>query len=172
MIGKVCTKCGIQKPWDCFYKYKNRNGYRPDCRECGNSWAREYGKKDDVKKRRNQKGDKCARKNLQSWEGYIPKETGCQVCGTKIIFSSKDTNTSIHFDHKNEYCLIKIDPGKWLRRHKFTEENKQIWDRCDFGMLCGKCNRALPTKDRELWVGNVINYVWTKFGVVQDENII
>lgn len=156
---RVCTICNIEKPLSEFYKYKTRSGYRPDCRDCRNSWTREYNKRPDSKIRRNKKGNKWAQKNVSSWVGFIPKETNCQVCGEKIYFSNKNIKTAIHFDHKSEECSIKGSPTQWLLKHHLNEKNKEIWIECNFGMLCGRCNRGLPTKNRLNWLEKINIYV-------------
>src|SRR3990167_8730206 len=159
MRTKICTGCKKEKSVDCFYLYKKRNVYRSNCRGCYNKWSREYGKKREVKDRRNEKGDKWAKKNIESWGQFIPKETNCEVCGVKIYFNSKDINSSIHFDHKNDLCSIKICPGHRLRKNPFNIKNQKIWDSCDFGMLCGRCNRAIPTRNRREWLSKLALYV-------------
>lgn len=159
MKSKFCTRCKKDKALDCFYLYKKRNVYRSNCRDCYNEWSREYGKKREVKSRRNKKGDTWARNNILSWTGHIPIKTTCEVCGCEIIFNSKNINTSIHFDHRKENCSISISPMRWLIKHRFGEENGKTWDSCDFGMLCGRCNRAIPTKNRKKWLLNITRYI-------------
>lgn len=37
MPSKICSKCGIEKPFDNFYKRKDsKDGYRNDCKDCKN----------------------------------------------------------------------------------------------------------------------------------------
>lgn len=158
-MNKVCTKCLKNKPIGNFYKYTHRPGYRPDCYECRNTWARNYGKKADVRERRNKKGDKWAQNNLASWTEHVPQKANCEVCGIEVFFSCKDIKKSIHFDHRVNGCFIKISPGQWLRKNKFNDKNKEIWDSCGFGILCGRCNRGLPTENREIWLINVTRYI-------------
>lgn len=41
--GRHCLECGIWKPWDRFYAYRDgTNGKRPRCIEC----SREVGRRD------------------------------------------------------------------------------------------------------------------------------
>jgi len=161
MKTKLCTRCGETKSVDCFYLYKKRNVYRSNCRDCYNEWSREYGKRDDVKERRNEKYKKRGNKNLIGWAKYIPSETDCAICGIKIVFNSKSINKSIHFDHTKEVCAIMTSPMDWLIKHRCTDENKDTWDSCNFGMLCGVCNRALPTKNRKEWLKKAMDYADT-----------
>lgn len=155
---KTCTKCKKEQPLKEFYKYTHRDGYRPDCRTCRNAWTREYNKNPNTRIKRNKKGNKWAYKNADSWTGIIPKETRCQICEEKIYFMNRNSKKAIHFDHRIDGCTIVGSPTQWLLKHNYNKKNKDIWDSCNFGMLCGKCNRALPTKDRRMWVFNVMKY--------------
>lgn len=159
METKICTRCKKEKYVSCFYKYQKRNVYRSNCRGCYNEWSREYGKKPHVKEKRNKKGDTWARKNLESWNEYIPHKANCEICNVEIFFNIKDVNRSIHFDHKSESCSIKENPKRWLLKHRFNFHNLKIWNECNFGVLCGKCNRSIPTKNRKAWLINLTNYV-------------
>lgn len=107
---------------------------------------------------------------LQTWKDYIPKETNCEICGKKIYFSKVEKKEMIHLDHKNDHIPIK-SPRSWLKSHKLTFENQKIWGECDFGMLCSRCNRFLPTKNREEFIGNAVKYVFGKDFNVCDTRI-
>ena len=49
---KICTKCGIEKPFEAFWRSKNRpDGYVSSCAECNNKKVRDYYKKNKEKKR-------------------------------------------------------------------------------------------------------------------------
>ena len=103
-----------------------------------------------LKKKYNRNG-----KYLKTWEGYIPKETNCQICSKKIYFNNKDRLSAIHFDHRSNHTLIKGKPTNWLSWHKKNIKNTKIWESCNFGMLCLGCNRNLSTKNRI----NIIKYL-------------
>ena len=99
-------------------------------------------------------------KNLISWEGFIPKETECQICSKKIYFNQRDNANAIHFDHKKENLIVNYSPTSWLKRHKRTDYTEKIWKEFNFGMLCRRCNNYLPTKDRVKYIKKVVAYVF------------
>lgn len=42
-MNKICSKCGISKPLDNFYKHKDgKDGRRPDCKECVKKRSEKY----------------------------------------------------------------------------------------------------------------------------------
>ena len=98
-------------------------------------------------------------KKLLSWIVYFPIETNCEVCSRPLLFRSPTRAKRIHFDHKSSECIIKGSPSVWLRNNFFNEENKNIWESCDFGILCNRCNRYLPTIGRKEFVDQLYNYV-------------
>ena len=101
-------------------------------------------------------------KFLPSWEGYIPKRTRCQICNREIFFNNKDGKNAIHFDHKKENLPITICPTEWLARNFNTPANQKTWEQCDFGILCGTCNRSMPTKNRKGRLVKITEYVSRK----------
>lgn len=97
--------------------------------------------------------------NLDSWIGLIPKSSNCEVCGSEVSFHSRDKSKAIHFDHRSSGAEPIIgNPTNWLQYHPRNDKNEKIWKECNFGILCGKCNRFLPTKDRERFVQNLVKY--------------
>lgn len=98
---------------------------------------------------------------MGSWEDYIPSVTNCEMCNDEIKFHSKDVWKAIHFDHRDEGKEpIKESPTNWMQRHKRNSENEAIWKECNFGMLCYKCNKFLPTIGRKQHLINSIRYVF------------
>jgi len=99
---------------------------------------------------------------LHKWVGIVPLKTFCEMCGKEIFYNGGNKATSIHFDHKSRKAPIKISPSTWLMSHQRNTKNELIWKSCDFGMLCERCNRHLPTDNREQFVKNAIKYVFGK----------
>ena len=99
-------------------------------------------------------------KYLESWIGFIPQESKCQLCEKVISFKRGIKKGSIHFDHRNGGSeVIKGSPTNWLQYHPRTPENEEIWKNCNFGILCNKCNAMLPTKNRVKIAENLIKYM-------------
>lgn len=176
MIAKMvkCTRCKQIKPNDSYYKdaYKT-SGLASECKDCNKTYMKTYYNKNKEKIKKYQdeynkvNRDKVLsdrielrRKKLARWEGIIPSFTQCQMCGKDIYFNGRDTATSIHFDHRSGGDeIIKEIPSVWLKNNARTPENEAIWKSCNFGMLCQSCNRALPTKDRLLFLENANKYI-------------
>jgi hypothetical protein len=101
---------------------------------------------------------KNAKKNINSWRGFIPDKTECECCGKALFFCSGERNTSIHFDHRHGGSEVIKNPIPWLFKHYCNEKNRLIWESCDFGMLCNVCNFRLPTKNRQQFLENAFRY--------------
>jgi hypothetical protein len=106
-------------------------------------------------------------KCLESWVGFLPETTSCRCCGLQIYFNKRDRMTSIHFDHRHGGTeAIKTDPSAWLRSHKRNKKNEDVWNSCDFGYLCNKCNKILPTRDRKMFLDRITKYILESEGVL------
>lgn len=108
--------------------------------------------------------------NATSWEGFIPKKTNCQICGKKIYFNllEKNNKNAIHFDHRKENLGFNYSPKQWLNIHPRNPENEKLWSSFGFGILCGVCNRYLPTKNRKEFIKKAVAYI---FGVDYAEHL-
>ena len=96
----------------------------------------------------------------ETWKGYIPEMTQCQMCGVDIFFHKQNQNNAIHFDHRKSGTESIKSPMAWLSGNKRTPKNQKIWEECNFGMLCGNCNKRLPTIDRKKFLLDAIKYVF------------
>lgn len=96
------------------------------------------------------------------WAGYIPEKTECEICGKVIYFRGHPRGEIICFDHKSENCAIKVSPSTWLNLHYKTEKNIKIWESCNFGLLCTRCNVRMPTKNRIEWLRKAVQYAGKK----------
>lgn len=119
---------------------------------------------------RYQRIEKKRKDFIKSWEGFIPKESNCKICNKKIFFNKKDRDNSIHFDHRNEGKeIIKCIPSQWLKNNECNIDNQELWNSCDFGILCRMCNLNLPTRNREdylnrqkAWLEGALKYMAEK----------
>lgn len=123
-----------------------------------NSYMREY-RKTHKDPKRSIYVMRCKHKYKKAWEGFIPVETQCQVCGKDIYFNKGSSQNAICFDHRHGGMESIKNPSDWLGSHVRTSQNEKVWIACDFGMLCVICNHSLPTKDRQLFLSNITKYI-------------
>ena len=104
-------------------------------------------------------------KNLKSWTKIIPLKNKCPICKSTIYFCRNNTPKAVHFDHRNgKIGLKKIRPTRWLSNNPWSKENEIKWLKFNFGSLCLKCNRSLPTNKRKEFVKNLVKYVFGNQG--------
>src|ERR1039458_6806501 len=132
------------------------NEYREKNKDSLNEYHKNYRKNNMSKIM--VRNEKCGQERLKEWEGYIPIQTQCQVCGKDIFFNRGKFQDRIHFDHRHGGIEIIKHPTLWLKGNPRSHEKEKIWESCDFGMLCLLCNRSLPTKNRKLYVDGVVRY--------------
>ena len=149
------TKCAA----DFFKQRRNHDGLDTICKTC-------YS---DVDHKRNQtdgrRSLKCQlqrdrRQRLRNlWLKYFSSKYGdeinCQACNISLTWFGDNQV----FDHRHGGNEVISSPAHWLSIHMPTKENILIWESCDFGILCNKCNRCIPTIDRINWLENVTRYI-------------
>lgn len=119
----------------------------------------EYHKKNREKfiNNANNRRQKC----IDSWKGYFPEKIKCPICDKELFFNVKNYRIAIHFDHREEGKeVIKCHPSMFLYTRFRTPENEKIWESCNFGMLCRRCNLHLHTRNRKDYLRKVIKYVF------------
>jgi hypothetical protein len=95
---------------------------------------------------------------LGLWREYMSKYKECECCGQEIEFMNK--KNKLCFDHRNEGReAIKGSPNHWLYKNPCTPANIVIWESCNFGALCSRCNVFLPTKNRKRFLELAEKYV-------------
>jgi len=105
-------------------------------------------------------------KYISDWIDYFKKRHSeiprCQVCGKDLEWklNGKRTIKSVYFDHKSNGIPIKDSPRSWYESHPHNTGNIKIWEQCNFGILCGRCNFFLPTDNREEWFGQIRSYIY------------
>lgn len=70
---KTCTKCGVQKPLEGFYKRKDYNKYRNDCKECLKKGVKRRYNSVEKKKYNNEYYKKNRTKCLRKVSSYAKK---------------------------------------------------------------------------------------------------
>jgi len=144
LMIKCCEKCQLPFITPICYSKKY-------CDEC----AVVKNKEDTVKFKKEQ-----SKECLDSWESYFKDKTVCEICGKEIKLSSGNRMKSIAFDHRHSgTAAIKSSPTSWLQNNKKNPENQKIWESCDFGILCNRCNSSIPTKNRKQWLEKLENYI-------------
>ncbi len=106
----------------------------------------------------NQKRIRLLRINSWVEKNVILKDTNCEICNKIIYFKGHPRKETIHFDHKNENCTIKVNPSTFLQSKFANEKNIKLWEDSDFGLLCASCNKGLPTKNRIEWLKKALDY--------------
>ena len=143
MNTKYCTKCKKEKSISEFYgNIARASRHMSWCKKCELKYKK-------VK----------TKKFLVAWLPHLRQNPICELCKKKLYYFNGNRLTSVHFDHKNNNLPIKGRPNHWLRRHKPTADNLNIWNSCSFGVLCYKCNRILPAENRDELLKNLVEYL-------------
>lgn len=163
---KKCNKCGREKAIYDFGKHLIENdGLQSVCRLCKSILYKEYKIKTDYNRKNyvriNATTRRIRHKYRDDWKQYFIRRYGsnpqCQLCDTELAFDIK--GKAVCFDHRYEgQELIKGTPAAWYTSRPCTSENIQIFDSCDFGLLCSRCNNMLPTLNRDAWVEKLVKY--------------
>jgi hypothetical protein len=123
------------------------------------------------------------KKYLQDWIQYCQVKFGdpvCEICRKELTWFSGDITNSVNFDHRHGgQELIKTkreghaSVNNWLRSRPCNDKNRKIFESCDFGILCQRCNQFLPTLDREDWIRKTIKYVFgNNVGLLKLEEVV
>ncbi|MBP7709873.1 MAG: endonuclease VII domain-containing protein [Rickettsiales bacterium] len=114
MKGKICTKCGCEKPISYFHKMRDTK--RSDCKECRNSYLREWSRKNPEKKREQKYRTRYGITLKQYEELLALQNHTCAICGK-----------GEHVRKNDKYFLVD-------HCHKTGEVR---------GLLCHRCNQAI-----------------------------
>lgn len=163
--AKKCGTCEeIKFAKDFFKQKRNWDGLDTICKNCCSEI--DYKRNQTDKRRDNKrKYQSVRRKELQMlWLDYFTLKYGdkpkCNVCHISLAWFDSYQYKTVIFDHRlNGSEFISGSPKHWLSANKPTNDNIQKWEECNFGILCDRCNRFLPTKNRLKWLQDVIKYV-------------
>jgi len=100
---------------------------------------------------------------LKQWvafftESYSAHPT-CQLCNRPLKYNNTPGNAEpVHFDHRQPSEII-AKPYGWYKCRPCNDKNKAIWKQHNFGLLCGRCNTFIPTKNRQIWKDKLCAYI-------------
>ena len=158
----ICEECGFDKPLVADRGHGIRRCV--DCSEKNyKSTQRAYYERN--REAVKQRTTLAQTNRLAAWVEYFKSIHGdnlaCECCGISLAWpgSSTDKTNIVHFDHRHGgIASVKKSPTKWIRSRWPTDDNKRIFDACDFGLLCNRCNRCLPTERRGEWLLQALEY--------------
>lgn len=113
--------------------------------------------------------DKCLNRYSSGWIYYFNKRNPnpkCEICEKELRYFSRQRGQKaqdsicVNFDHKKNGLPIKQCPSHWIRSHRPSIENIAIWEFCNFGVLCNRCNIMLPTENRKKWIEKATQYIF------------
>lgn len=120
--------------------------------------------------RKNESNRVTKMRYLIAWRAYCQSKFGdpkCEICHRALVWFSGDITNSVNFDHRHggDASIKTKREGRasvnnWLRTRPCNEKNIKIFESCDFGILCQRCNQFLPTINREDWMRRAIRYVF------------
>jgi hypothetical protein len=156
MNTKRCSKCKQVKEADAFTKANTKpGGLRSRCKVCVKKHTKRYQTTEMTYTTR--------ARYMEDWSQFFELEYGmdpsCQVCSSSLSYHRDDDLPTVVFDHRCGDETIKGSPSAFCRTHPCIEQHQVTWRSCDFGILCRKCNAALPTNGRQEWLDGVIRYM-------------
>lgn len=168
-MNKSCSKCKEVKSFSNFYKSKDaKDGRQSWCIDCQKAvprfydgqYARNYymRNKELCQSRNKQKRKRYINQWIEYFKTKYSNVPHCEICGKKLRWQSSHVSETVHFDHKIGNEPWKSGPQSFYSNRPCNKTNKDIWDQCDFGVLCLKCNGSLVTKKRKLWLIKACKY--------------
>lgn len=164
IVKKICPKCKILKQETDFYKRSGKNSHllRSYCKSCEVSYRNLPYVKNKVREKERQN----YRTRLSQWLFWFKEIYGetpkCQVCDVVLHWNGGNDLTAVVFDHRHGGSEVIKMPYNWCSDRKLNSINKELFLRCDFGVLCKKCNTTIPTRERIDWLQKVTKYVYTE----------
>lgn len=124
-MGKICTKCGLEKPESEFATQKTvKSGLRAMCKTCGNAQRREWYK------RNKEKADQITfERRLHKRELLERLKTSCRKCGEQRAYVIQFH----HIDSDNKAFNIG-DNGCYTSEERLKDEVKKCV------CLCANCH--------------------------------
>ncbi len=162
---KICQK-GHKKPLNkrCPICYKE---YQIKFKKENPDYWKKHGKKwrQDNKVKRDQYEKEYRLYYRVEWLNYFKEKHGeypqCQICDKVLDWDTRgDHKNRVCFDHRHEGAeVIQKPPRQWVQNKVFSKKNVAIWESCDFGVLCDRCNVCLPTQNRTIFLDRALRYM-------------
>jgi hypothetical protein len=113
------------------------------------------------------------KKYKEEWLRFFNEQYGecpvCSICERRLRWQSKIQKYQadvVCWDHASgDSYGLKIPPATWLGSHACNSDNQSVWLGFNLGILCGRCNGFLPTKDRLDWLEKAVVYARSMRGV-------
>lgn len=139
--------------WMCKFSIPRRPSHRMKLRTEEYVKLYERGYRNKHRKRINERKNNWQRterkRNIEDWRQWLESIYGthpdCRICKKPLKFLGGNKEETVHFDHRRGGMEpIKKSPYTFLSNRRCTEYNQSIFEQCDFGFLCFKCNSGLP----------------------------
>jgi len=129
---KKCTRCGVEKPIDCFYADRGmRDGYRNNCKKCCCAYAAVYGKTAKGRAVNLKATQRMNRKYPERYKavnilnnavtsGKIIRQP-CEKCGEKA--------QAHHEDYSKPFDVVWLCQAHHMKRHIEIREEAAALDR-------------------------------------------
>lgn len=161
-MTRKCLQC--KQPTNDFSKYRGQRVHV--CRTCviSNQCKSKRQYYENNKERIKKRSSVFQHDRQREWNRYLQNKYGdpsCQLCLKKLRWPYEaDKPNVVCLDYRmNGVEVIKCSPSKWIHARHCTPENVLIFESCNFGLLCNRCNRLLPTYGRSEWARRMIEYV-------------
>jgi hypothetical protein len=143
-----CNKC-LQFKYETEFNKSNttKRPVQHTCKICLKPISSKYYKEN--KELLYKKSRKFRKKYIAQWYAWLKVEYGnpvhCEICNKELFFDSGNKRQRPHFDHKRGGKELIGSPPSAIYALKITEKRKDLFRKCNFGILCDDCNKFLPT---------------------------
>jgi hypothetical protein len=174
---RICHKGHIMTKDKIYTEYRKDGTVQEHCQTCRKEAGQRFKSKNpdyfrDKGKQFRQTGEyerkyvRDRRRYREQWLKYFRIYFGakpvCSLCRKRLYWTHKEHGKRVCFDHRTGSEPIKSkSPRTWIQNRPCNDENKAIFEKCNFGILCRACNLLLPSdiKSRINMVSNIFGYL-------------